>query len=270
MTTAIFNLAASIPKRVGELNTLVAKAGEIEESDEVLYNAICRATSVLLASHLEGFIKDLTEALVADLNEKLTRFERMPEALQRAFCRKILYFEGANGNEVNGRIEQLITFFRKHSVPIENKAFTYKENDNKNSTTAFIDSLFAKLGVPDVITSIANSRFEVVFDNDDQTNSKLLKDLARLRPFLAKFPHRRIPKQYRPTPRQKTDKNTSLWHLYIEEILTRRHKVAHGNTLDNETSWKDLRLDVVKMEVLIQGLMYSAASYLYIEENEIE
>lgn len=267
MTTAIYNLAMSIPNRIGELNRLVAQASESEKSDEVLYNALCRATSVLLTSHLEGFVKELADALVADLNEKLVRFERMPKALQRAFCKQIVSYEGVSGKDVETRIEQLIQFFTKHSVPIERGAFNHRENENKNSSAAVIEGNFARLGVPDIISSIANSKFEVVFDNDSQTNVKLLKDLERMRVFLVRFPYRRLPKHYTPKPRQKIGKEPTLWHLFIEEILVRRHNVAHGNTLENETTWRDLKMDVLKLEVFIQGILYSAVSYLHFDAD---
>jgi len=268
VTTAIYNLAMSIPSRIGELNRLVAQASECEKSDEVLYNALCRAISVLLTSHLEGFLKDLTDAIIADLNEKLVKFEKMPRALQRAFCKQIVSYEGVSGKDIDTRVEQLIQFFTKYSVPIEHGAFSYREAENKNSSVAVIESAFAKLGIPDIISSIANSRFEVVFDNDSQTNVRLLRDLKRMRVFLVRFPHRKLPKHYTPKMRQKIDKKATLWHLFIEEILVRRHNVAHGNTLENETTWRDLKMDILKLEVLVQGVLYSAVSYLHFDTDD--
>ena len=271
MSTAVFELASSIPSRVSELNILVQQAKETEQVNEELYNALCRATSVLLASHLEGFIKELTEALVSDLYVRLQHFKHMPKALQYTFCEKIAFYEKVEQTEIKERVKQLIAFFSEYSVPIKIKAFTYKESTNKNATANFIDMAFARIGVPDILASIAGGRFEVVFDNDDQTNVKLLRDLTRMRPFLSRFPDRCLPKHYTPFARQPKSGSLkarqSLWHAYIEEVMIRRHKVAHGETLANETTWRDLRVDIVKLEVLMQGLMYSAASYLLVKDH---
>lgn len=181
MRTALFELAISIPSRVQELHALVDQAQTSEQTNELLYNALCRATSVLLASHLEGFIKELTEALMADLNDNLASFSDMPAAIQFTFCEKIAFFEGAKREEIDERIKQLKTFFGQNTVPVDLKAFTYKESPNRNPTANFVDTAFARIGIPDILQSISSPRFEVVFDNDNRTNYILQRDLSRFR-----------------------------------------------------------------------------------------
>jgi hypothetical protein len=184
--------------------------------------------------------------------------------VQRTFCEKIAFYEGVTRSEIEERTKQLIAFFSQNSVPIDMKAITYKESPNKNASAAFIDSAMAKLGVPDVVNAIAGGRFDAVFNNDSRANYILIRDLVRFRACLYNFPYRSLPARYPFVFRKVKVKHPiqSLWHVFIEEVLTRRHKVAHGDTLANETSWETLRLDAVKLEVLMQGLMYAAATYL--------
>jgi hypothetical protein len=265
MSTAVFELAISIPGRVKELNTLVEHASECEQENEPLYNALCRATAVLLASHLEGFIKELTSALVADLNFNSGSFNLMPAVLQRTFCERIAYYEGVQQQDVDDRIQQLIAFFSENSVPIDLTAISYKQNPNKNPTANLIDGAFRKLGVPEILGAVSGGRFDVVFDNDKRNNYLLLRDLVRFRSCLYVFPYRRLPTHYSFKFRADKSKSRaqpqSLWLTFIEGILVRRHKVAHGDTLDNDTTWEELALDITKLQVLMQGLMYAATTW---------
>lgn len=262
MSTALFDLAISVPRRVGELHILTNAAKIYERKDEHLYNAICRAASVLIASHLEGFLKELTGCLVADLSYYYGSFAKMPAAMQRTFCEKIAFYEDIPLADLNERIRQLVAFFSQNSVPIDMQAFTYKESSNKNATAAFIDKALGKFGVPNIVNSISEGKLENVFDNDKRTNYVLVRDLKRFRSRLYTFPYLALPPEYEFKFGKPKEKGQTLWHSFIEEVLVRRHKVAHGDTLDNETSWEGLQTDTVKLEVMMQGLMYSAACYL--------
>ena len=262
MSTALFDLAMSVPRRIGELNLLIDNAKLYETSREPLHNAICRAASVLMASHLEGFLKELTSSLVADLSYYHGGFDKMPPAMQRSFCEKIATYEGVPQVEINERIRQLIVFFSQNSVPIDMQAFTYKENPNKNATSAFIDKALARFGVPNVINAISGGRLENVFDNDTRTNYIIIRDLKRFRSSLYDFPYAALPTSYAFHYEKPRGQGQTLWHSFIEEVMIRRHKIAHGDTLDNESTWEDLKSDATKLEVMMQGIMYAAAGYL--------
>lgn len=264
MSTATFDLALSIPNRIEELERLVKHAKAIENIDEPLYNSVCRALSVLLASHLEGFLKELSRAITLDLNFHLSGFSDMPEPMQRAFCNKIAFYENVPNGEIEKRIQQLISFFGKNPVPIAMDAFTYRENANKNPSSAVIDAAMAELGIPNALFSLNRSHFEVVFDNDERTEYLLRRDLRRFRSYLYHFPFRPLPKQYdfnRSKPPKKSE-SESLWGSYIQDVLKRRHRVAHGDTLANETTWEELQSDTIKLEVLMHAIMLSAATFL--------
>jgi hypothetical protein len=264
MSTASFDLAQSIPGRIRELLVLTQKARDTQEREEELYNAICRSTCVLLASHLEGFLKDLTRSIIGDLTYNLGSFAQMPTAMQRTFCQKIAYYESVPSSEIEGRIKQLISFFSRNSVTIDMSAFTYKESLNKNPNSEVIDSVLERLGVPSILSSIAIPAFEAVFDNDRATNYRLNRDIVRLVSHLYAFPFKPIPKPYSPVwVKSKKQKGTqTLWHSFIEDVMTRRHTIAHGDTLSNDTSWEELQRDAEKMRVLMYGVLLSATSFL--------
>lgn len=108
-----FEIATSIPQRIKELNILTTHAEFCQVDNEELYNSLCRASSVLIASHLEGFLKELTNGLIQDLNFNLGSFSKMPTAIQRTFCKKIAFYEGIPDKEIEGRVSQLLDFFQE-------------------------------------------------------------------------------------------------------------------------------------------------------------
>ena len=265
MSTASYELAQAIPDRVKELLVLVRSAKKFQNEDESLYNALCRSTCVLMASHLEGFIKELSRSIISDLNYNLDSFSQMPLAMQRTFCQKIAYYEGVSKAEVEGRIRQLINFFSKNSVYIDMTAFPYKENPNKNPSPSQIDGVMDRLGIPDILTSIAIPAYEVVFDNDDRTNYRLNRAIIRFVSHLYFFPFKAIPSPY--SPNRKKERKTvkgeqTLWHTFIEETMTRRHNIVHGDILSNDTSWEELQRDTEKLRILMYGILFSTTNYL--------
>jgi hypothetical protein len=263
MSTATYEVAASIPLRVGELDVLISHAEKCQDDNEALYNAICRATAVLLASHLEGFLKDLTRSLILDLNYYLKEFSSMPAAMQRTFCHKIAFYEGIPLPEIEKRIKQLMAFFSGNSVNIDMGAFAYKENPNKNPNADFIDKSLRDLGVPDVVSSLDKGQLEIVFNGEIRSNYKLVRDLLSFRSHLYDFPFRELPPPYSfNRARASEKKSKSLWYEFIQTVLERRHRVAHGDTLANEATWEELKSDSLKLKVLMYGVIYSSASFL--------
>lgn len=266
MSTATFDVAMSISTRLGELKRLVAHAIYSREklNDEHIYNSLCRACCILLASNLEGFLKELSRSLVLDLNYYLQDFSKMPAMMQRTFCEKIVYFEGVPEADHQKRTTQLISFFTKNSVQIDLQAITYNQNPNKNPSPNFIDSAFEKIGIYSILNTLTESRLEDVFKNNRALNYKLLRDMSRCKSHLYSFPYRNTSPDYSFKQFTKADKkqtpNNTIWHDYIEEILTRRHSIAHGDTLQNDTTAEQLESDITKLEVLMYGLMYSATS----------
>ena len=261
MSTATYELARSIPARVGELRVLVDHAAKCESEDESLYNAICRAAAVLMASHLEGFLKELVRSIVLDLNFHIEEFSYMPAAMQRTFCMKIAFYEGVSSAEVEKRVAQLISFFSSNNVKVDMSAFPYKENSNRNPSPSFIDTTLGAIGVPSVLAALKGGRFEAVFDGDHRTDYLLRRDLRRFQAKLYQFPYKALPTPY--TFNKSKDKTEgSLWWEFINGIMNRRHSVAHGDTLENETSWAELRTDALKIEVLMFAIIYRSCSFL--------
>ena len=260
----MFEVAKSLALRNDELERLIALADEKIEVNEAAYNTLCRACCVLIASHLEGFLKDLSKSLILDLNFYLKSFSNMPPAVKNTFCQKIAFYEGVKSEEINLRAKQLAAFFEENTVAVNMHAFTYKETANKNPGSDIIDGTLAKLGIPNVLLSITNPKMESIFENDLTSIYKIRRDFKRFRSRLYNFPYKKLPKSYEfVCVNGKHEGNgKTIWHTFISEVMGRRHTIAHGDTLNNEVTSARLRQDVERLDVLMHGLMYSAVSHL--------
>lgn len=265
MTTSVYSLASDMDVRLAEMRGLVSRAEKAFDTDEKLYDLLCRAGSVLLVSALEGFIKDVNVAIQTDLNLNVASFSAMPRRMQKEFTDKIAYYDSVPEVEMQKRSAQLSRFFNLNSVNIDMGAFPYKENVNKNPSANVIDIAFHKYGIQSVMHCLAGSRFEVVFDNDNVTDFLLRREIKRMRATLFRFPYRSLPKAFEMTdwvPSKGQVVPVSLWHTFLENILGRRHAVVHADTRGNPTSWQALNDDINKMDIMFNALLLAVASLL--------
>ena len=261
MITGTYELVYSIPKRIGEIQLLVARASKAKDKDEAFYDALCRASAVLLAAHLEAFLKEISANIIADLNYNLQDFSRMPEALKREFCLKIAYYEGVEKKEVDKRVNQLLRFFDKNSVDIDLSAFKYVENPNKNPSVDLIQTSLNKVGVPHVLHSIGGSDFTSVFDGNSRTDWVVRRKMRRSVASLYSFPFRSLADVFTFDRGKPAKGQTTLWHEYIETVMTRRHSIVHGDTIENNSSDTELARDAEKLLVLMYGLAFSVSTW---------
>lgn len=265
MRTAVFEVAMTLPNRISEIDRIVDLAEKSKEN-EMLYNTLCRAACVLLASHLEGFIKELTKSLISDLNYNLRAFSQMPDAVKNTFCQKIAFYEGVKSDEISSRTKQLISFFDNNTVAIDFHAFNYKETQNKNPSGDMIDGALAKLGIPNALYSISGGKIENIFKNDPSWSYVIRREFRSFRSRMYDFPYRKLPARYefnyRPLKEPAAGVSKTMWHDFVRDIMGRRHTIAHGDTMNSVATTAQLKEDTERLDVLMHGLLYSSASFM--------
>lgn len=258
MSTAAFEAIGKVEPRIKELRTLV-NAARVARDDghEDTHNAICRSCAVLIASHIEGFIKDIVDSVRIDLNFHLKEFRFLPAALKREFCKKMAYYEGVKESEVEKRTTQLVSFFDRNTVPVELDAFPYLENVNKNPKPSRVDSSFEKFGVKGALDALGSDLLLGIFSDSAGSKFRARREIIRLKATLFSFPYKSPSIAiFVQSGGQKKKNRDNLWHTFLEEILTRRHKIAHGDTLENPTTVEELEHDISKSEIIIYSLAF--------------
>jgi len=259
MTTTVFDAVRSIDVRIRELRVLLTAARDLQDN-RLLYGALCRSISVLLASHLEGFVKDLSRSAIGELNFFRKQFSHMPHSLKRAFCERVVFFEGVDKKYIEKRMAQLLEFFEKNSVAIDLEAFKYLENQNKNAAISSIDETFEKIGIVAIVRSISGGYFEGIFEDSRDKCFMINREIRRRKSLFYKYPYSSPPKLFNICSIDKAKaKERTIWHDYIDAILTRRHAVAHGDSMTNETNHDELENDISKLSVFMHALAYGVA-----------
>ncbi|MBL3565387.1 hypothetical protein JMM59_10280 [Rhodovulum sulfidophilum] len=255
MSTAAFEACGAIELRVKELKALVEQAKAVMASDEASYDAICRSCCILISSHIEGGISDFSTSAVRDLNYFRKDFHRMPAPLKRTFCRQLAFFEGVPERSVNTRIDQLMTFFDSNSVPIDLDAVTYLETSNNNPKPSSIDKPFKKLGITGTLNALGSDFLLQAFSGSEGKQYWTLRRLKSFRSCLYRFPYGQVESGiFKDGSSKKKLEDDDLWHTFLEEIVSRRNKIAHGQTLENPTSAVELEGDIFKMEVFLRAV----------------
>lgn len=256
MSSFLYDFVNLLDAKWDEVDILINEAKTIRESNERLYNAICRSLTVLIVAHLEGFAKDLVRNVVKDLNSE-TKFEDLPVTIKRTYCKKYLGSnldkEDKNHNE---RINKLINKFEQINCDISDEPFFYPVNKNPNPVV--ISNVFANFGIEKVFWCLYKSELENVFSesvNEIKQRIVTLKDDLKL--SVKRFPYSFDVDKYG-LSHKKCPTNQTLWQEFIEDINRRRHNVAHGNNFENVDDILSLEVrkdNVVLLELGLTGLL---------------
>ena len=260
METAAFGTAKTISTRMAEVRLLIDKARIFEDEDEAFHDALCRSASVLLVSHIEGFLKDIVSSICIDLNYFVGDFAKMPDSLKRQFALNWVHYDGLPDREVNSRAKKLQDFFDENSVPVRLLGQNMEADGGKNPSVKVIDRLFEPLGINKIVSSLHSDFYQRAFEGSSGANLLLLRRCLANRSKVYSWPYRECSSEEFMPPPKKGDPyaGNSLWVTFIEDILKRRHSIAHGTALENKENPTSLSWDVSKAEALMSGLMLFA------------
>lgn len=121
--------------------------------------------------------------------------------------------------------------------------------------------MFERFGIEYLVSSLAIPAMEVVFGNDAGQNFILKREMKRFHATLFHYPFGKVGNKYKFKRIQRAERVETLWHSFIDSIMSRRHSIAHGDVTENVTTWEGLASDVGKLHILMHGLAYSAAAF---------
>lgn len=250
MKTNLRTELESLDYRWEELDTLSTIARNYyhaqEEGKE--YRALCRTTTVLTCSHLEGALKSVSRAYVCDLND-FSSFENAPTALQRQYVSEVLL---ASGDKVDqNAVSRLVAALSRTNFKMNDKELFLK---NRNPSKKIVDRFYKmfKGEKADIFTLLASSRLTVVFLGDQAKSKRLLADIRKscLRGS-ENYPYV-MSKHYFERENEATTAS-DMFGPFIEDLLQKRHDIVHGNTLSNDLGIVAIDDYIMKAKLLLYG-----------------
>lgn len=264
------NLGREVEKldaRWKELDTLFEIALSFDPED-TKSEYLCRAISVLICAHFEGSIKALSYALIKDLNED-ARFHTFPDEIKMSYVREKLYVENPS-NDV--QIREMAKVLGEGGFRPKDEDLTCLFDHNSHINGEVIEKWSKLFGTRNFFSYIAYSELENVFEGSYADGENLLNRLTKdcktglkANPYDLEFienyglfvHHEEIHKE-------------SMYASFLEDTFQRRHGIAHGNDLSNQSGIKQLKIDVIKMRLLLlaYAVIAGAALRRRLERND--
>ncbi|MER0285275.1 MAE_28990/MAE_18760 family HEPN-like nuclease [Clostridioides difficile] len=245
MSTFIYDLVDSVEDRWKEVDLLISNASEQYHKNTDLYDAICRATIVLIVAHFEGFIKASLKSVIDDIN-RFGSFAEIPDSMKRICCSKYL---DISDNSNKNRLESLIETFDKLNMKLNVEPFLFE--NNKNPSPSIIDKIFKKFGIKNFLGMIETSDLGNVFENEKSQNYELLdKARAVLREGILEYPYKLDLGKLNIDISKKKTRESGLWSTFLDELLRVRNGIAHGTDLNNLLSLDDIKEMRFKVELI--------------------
>lgn len=267
----------NLSKRHDEITLLINHAKNLSEetdNDSIrLYNSICRSISILLVSHLEGFIKDFTKEVILDIN-KFVDFKDINRNVKRQYISSLMvdlkdekiYVKNHNkkieelivtfeniDNDIKKSIDNIIgneNFLKKNYIKIPYEPFLVK--DNKNPKSNILNYVCKNFGIDNIFAYLKESTLEIVFENDKLETDILIKEIYNdLINSTLNYPFSIEYNKYALEKSTVIKKEKTNWEEFLENLLNIRHQIVHGSTLENITNHNELK-DFEQKTILIQ------------------
>jgi hypothetical protein len=259
----------SLQKRFDEIDLLLNYASKNEHTND-LYCTLCRSAQIFIVAHFEGAIKDIVRDVLDDFNNSEYEFKDSPEAIKRTFCNYFLENEDGRSNEK--KLKKLYEVFDSLPVKYGVDPFLYSnsENNNKNPSPHVVERIMEKFGVTFFLTRIYNSDLDVAFE-DSKSDMINLRDRLRqhLMSALDTYPYKIDLDLFNISSAKCKKETNSLWFDFLETIQNYRHKIAHGNTLENLDSHTNIAKTRIQVEILIYAFIMILCKYA-IPKNAVD
>lgn len=259
MDSFLYAYTCELENKWHEIDLLIEKAYEFEETDSEFYKVLCRSASVLITAQLEGFTKNMLKSVINDLNRSAT-FNELPLSIKRTYSKKYIpIVNGVNDKQHNNQLNRLIEKFNEVNCNLEHEPFFVSKN--KNPSPTLINTVYKNLGIKDIFHCLNESKYDEVFSSSKNELEVILIELRGLIPLEIKnFP-------YTPQPddcnlEALKSNGRTLWEEFLDEINQRRHSIAHGNDSNNNISVSELEKDKLKTQIFELSSLRILSKYL--------
>ena len=254
MSTFIASLLVSIDGRWQEVDTLLQTASVNQTTNADLHDVLCRSATVLTAAHLEGFIRDAAKAVVEDVN-RFSEFRHLPRIPKRTFCRTFIPEDGKDANE---RTEKMVALLEGLETPLTWESFLFdgRKENHKNPSPTMIEKVARNFGIKKIFRLLASSKLDQVFSATPSEIAALKQDLrSHLNSTTAAYPYTVDASLFDLRDPGTTSGPRTLWESFLDQLMLKRHRIAHGSAYDNVDSATELAITKTKVEILQLGVL---------------
>lgn len=241
MSTFLFNCIEAFDERWVEVDRLICAAQKVVDTDTELHDVLCRSAAVLISAHLEGYCRELTCAIVKDINSNVP-FTDLPDSVKRTFCTE---FIPDSGEDANNRVERLMQTFSDSNADLLARPFLAQRDDgtSRNPKPTVIERIGKSFGVKNIFAFMADSTLDDLFTNSGEAAAAVLRGLdSHARSNSESHPYTMNPREFSMSERDPdfSKSNRSMLQECVDEVLSRRHRIAHGSEGTNNATVAEL------------------------------
>lgn len=245
-------------KRMKEIDYLIELIPPILPTSENVEqtNTLCRASIVLLSSHLEGFLQDLMEEFIDEVNQLEIGFKNLPVELymQNCFPKGLIT---QNNFDALTKIFNEIKLLERKNIKMTLDKSKFAKTDG-NPTSDVINRLFKILGIESVL-DILNKEIKGL--DTEESYKEFFTDKERKELNLAIGAPTIINEIEKYIVKKRNLKNIKKrnvgFYNTINQLLNFRNNIAHGNACIS-TSTQDLVLLKDEVFCLVESLSIKA------------
>ena len=254
MSSSLGDFVNQVEYRWKEVDLLVQGAESFESDDPEMHNVMCRAATVLIVAHLEGFTKDLVKNIIRDLNNDST-FKNLPVAIKHTYASP--FIKNKDGYVWPEKLMDLVKKFEALNCDISHECFLQVDETNKNGNPGIgrLTRIFTSFGVKNVFHHLKGSQLDDAFSGTYSEVTQLT-DLLKQDVTLGSqnFPYQFDLNKFM-LEKKELEKGATMWETFINDINKKRNDIAHGNQLDNVDGAQILRGQKSKVLLLQYGLI---------------
>jgi hypothetical protein len=260
MSTFINLGIISLTERFNEIDLILNEAKKHSENNQDLYDALCRSAQVLLIAHFEGYLKELVQNVLKDINH-FSSFKVSNKSLKRNHCSYFVDPLNENSKLHNQKILELIKLFDNLDTKFNYKYFF---SSNKNPKVTVINNIAEYFGIRDFIKYLSKTNLDLVFSNTNKVNiKKCLSIKKQIIENTEEYPYKIKLTIFKINENKILTNN--MWDTFISDILKRRHDIAHGTEIENVSGHTIIESDKVKLQILI----YSITAFICFHSNPV-
>ncbi len=245
-----------IEKRFNEIDVLLNLASLYQSNDEI-YQSLCRSAQVLLVSHFEGLYREICRDVIDDINFN-TKFFEVKKVIFSSYCDFFIQNNESPESTNNIRLKLWEAF---KDYPSSLKVEPFISFDNRNPTPQIIETILKKFGIRNFFWSIGGSDLDIVFEDQKSKTLKLRNKLFQyVKMKTSKYPYTIDKSFYHPVEKANEKKTKTLWEDFINNFLKERHSIVHGHVLDNPNNHESLSEAKIKLEILLCAFIINICS----------
>jgi hypothetical protein len=220
-------------------------------------NTFSRSGIILLCGHFEGFLKELLKEFLNQINNANIQPQFLPDSLLGDIIRIMLDRCGSSENH-RQKLKDLIS--RNSCIEIDERMQQEFSKTWGNPTVDTIEKMLSRIGISDVIETLSVRDFDLTthtqisqIDNNLKSSLRQIFSSRSFDNLTISEVELEILRVLEDKWKSRSKRRTVAYVRTIEQLLTQRNEIAHGNS-DRKLTKQEFENSIREIRQLASGI----------------